>query len=81
MGAERVNKLKWLCRRGMKELDILLESFVKQNQQLLESGGWPEFETLLGIEDDVFWTWVQHPEHEDAMTYRDLLERIRHGRG
>ncbi len=81
MGTERVNKLKWLCRRGMKELDILLESFIKQNQQLLQSGGWPDLEALLGIEDDVFWNWVQHPEQEDAMTYRDLLERIRHGSG
>ena len=65
----------------MKELDILLESFIEQNQQALESGGWPEFEELLRIEDDVFWTWVQHPDLKDAMIYQDILDRIRHGRG
>ena len=26
----RVRKIKWLCRRGMKELDIMLERFVDE---------------------------------------------------
>lgn len=81
MGADRVRKLRWLCRRGMKELDLLLESFLEQNQQALRGGSWPEFEALLHTEDDVFWIWVQHPDHLDAVVYRDILERIRHGSG
>ena len=79
MHANRVRKLRWLCRRGMKELDVLLESFLEQNQQALESGSWPEFEALLHKEDDVFWIWVQNPDHKDAVVYRGILERIRHG--
>ena len=81
MGANRVRKLKWLCRRGMKELDVLLESFLEQDRQALENGLWPEFEALLQHEDDVFWIWVQHPDHRDAVDYHDILERIRHGHG
>ena len=81
MGVNRVRKLRWLCRRGMKELDILLESFLEQNRQALESGSWPELEELLQNEDDVFWTWVRHPDLEDAMIYRGILERIRNGLG
>jgi succinate dehydrogenase flavin-adding protein (antitoxin of CptAB toxin-antitoxin module) len=65
----------------MKELDVLLESFLEQDRQALESGLWPEFEALLQHEDDVFWIWVQHPDHRDAIVYRDILERIRHGHG
>ena len=79
MGADRVRKLRWLCRRGMKELDLLLESFLDQNQQALQSGSWPEFEALLQCEDDVFWIWLRHPNHHDAEVYRCILERIRHG--
>jgi len=79
MGANRVRKLRWLCRRGMKELDVLLESFLEQNQQILESGSWPEFEALLNNEDDVLWTWLQYPDHRDAVVFRDILEQIRHG--
>ena len=81
MQADRVRKLRWLCRRGMKELDVLLESFLDQNQQALERGSWPEFEALLQSEDDVFWVWVQHPDHRDAAVYRGILEQIRHGVG
>ncbi len=81
MGADRVRKLRWLCRRGMKELDVLLELFMQQNQQALEHGSWPEFEALLQNEDDVFWVWVQNPDHHDAVVYRGILERIRHGPG
>ncbi len=65
----------------MKELDLLLESFLERNQQALENGCWPEFEALLHNEDDVFWIWVQNPDHRDAMAYRGILERIRHGLG
>jgi succinate dehydrogenase flavin-adding protein (antitoxin of CptAB toxin-antitoxin module) len=65
----------------MKELDVLLESFLEQNQQALESGSWPEFEALLHKEDDVFWIWVQNPDHKDAVVFRGILERIRHALG
>ncbi len=79
MSANRVSKLKWLCRRGMKELDLLLESFLMQNKQSLERGSWPEFEALLHNEDDVFWIWVQNPQHKDAMKFRSILKRIQSG--
>lgn len=79
MGANRVRKLRWLCRRGMKELDVLLESFLEHHHQALEHGSWPEFEALLQQEDNVFWAWIQHPDHRNAVVYRDILEQIRHG--
>lgn len=78
-GSDRVRKLKWLCRRGMKELDILLERFVDHQQQSLSEGAWPEFESLLETEDDILWDWVQDSAQADASKYRDLLQRIRHG--
>ncbi len=78
--AGRVRKLRWLCRRGMKELDILLESFIHQNQQALRDGSWPELEALLQNEDDVLWDWLQQPTSGGAVTFRNVLEEIRHGR-
>ncbi len=81
MRASRVSKLKWLCRRGMKELDVLLERFLDQHQQLLLDGYWPELESLLQNEDDLLWDWLQQPACEPAAAYRDVLEKIRAGRG
>jgi len=81
MPASRVSKLKWLCRRGMKELDVLLERFLDQHQQLLMDGCWPELESLLQNEDDLLWDWLQQPACESAAAYREVLEKIRAGRG
>lgn len=80
-GHERVRKLKWLCRRGMKELDVLLDHFVVQRQLDLARGSWPELESLLAIEDDQLWDWFQDPSRPAAAPYRELLELIRHERG
>jgi antitoxin CptB len=75
---ERVRKLRWLCRRGMKELDILLQRFVDHHQKSLSEGEWPEFEALLQTEDDVLWDWFQNPSLPDAQPYLALLKQIRH---
>ncbi|MBT8047910.1 MAG: succinate dehydrogenase assembly factor 2 [Xanthomonadales bacterium] len=76
----RVRRLKWLCRRGMKELDVLLQPFVERNKDKLAQGAWPEFEGLLETEDDLLWDWLQHTGCESASRYRDLLDQIRHAR-
>lgn len=80
-GADRVRKLKWLCRRGMKELDILLERFVAGNEASLSAGAWPELESLLNTEDDVLWDWIQDPDMLQAKPFRSLLMKISRGQG
>ena len=77
-GTERIRKLRWLCRRGMKELDILLERFIDINQATLADGSWPQLEALLQTEDDVLWDWFQDSSNSP---YQELLEQIRRGRG
>ena len=78
---ERVRKLKWLCRRGMKELDILLERFIDNHQESLADGSWPEFEALLRTEDDLLCDWFQDSSNPAASRYRELLEQISRGSG
>jgi antitoxin CptB len=75
----RNRRLRWRCRRGMKELDVLLERFLERQHQPLADGRWPEFEALLEAEDDLLWDWLQNPASGPAAPYRDLLERIRRG--
>jgi succinate dehydrogenase flavin-adding protein (antitoxin of CptAB toxin-antitoxin module) len=63
----------------MKELDVLLKGFIDSNHERLERGGWPELESLLRVEDDVLWDWLQNPDLEPANDYRDLLRQLRRG--
>ena len=73
----RVGKLRWLSRRGMKELDILLDGFIQQEAEALAQGAWPEFETLLATEDDVLWDWMQNPAAVESANLRALVQEIR----
>jgi antitoxin CptB len=79
-GAARISRLRWRCRRGMKELDVLLERFLAQQENALADGRWPELEALLDTEDDLLWDWLQNPGAETAAPFRALLECIRDGR-
>jgi len=80
-GSARVRKLKWLCRRGMRELDVLLQRFIEQNAESLAQGAWPEFEPLLQTEDDLLWDWFLDTSSSDAEPYRELLEHVLDARG
>lgn len=75
----RLRRLRWLCRRGMKELDILLEGFVERQAVSLAANGWPEFEALLQCEDDRIWDWLQDPAHPGANGFQAVLIEIRGG--
>lgn len=57
----------------------MLERFIDAEANPLRQGGWPELEALLATEDDRLWDWLQRPDDPDAVRYRPLLERIRHG--
>lgn len=75
-GEDRVKKLRWHSRRGMKELDVLFEAFLAKNARALSEGAWPEFETLLGQEDDVLFDWISSrnlPEEPAMLTLIDTL--------
>ena len=57
-GEDRLRKLRWQSRRGMKELDVLFEAFFIQQAGSLVAGGWPQLDELLTQEDDVLFDWI-----------------------
>ena len=78
--AVRAGRLRWLSRRGMKELDLLLDGFITRQADAINRGEWPELETLLATEDDVLWDWFQNPESAKPESLRLLIHEIRNGR-
>ncbi len=44
-------RLKWLCRRGMKELDILMETYLREDYPHSSPQHRKAFETLLEYQD------------------------------
>jgi antitoxin CptB len=72
-GQDRVKKLRWKSRRGMKELDVLFERFFEHHSESLSNGDWPQLEELLAQEDDVLFDWISG---RDLPTDSDILVLI-----
>jgi len=47
-----LNKLRWQCRRGTKELDFLLLQYIDHRYLLADTHEQAQFLTLLNKEDD-----------------------------
>jgi antitoxin CptB len=56
--AKRLARLKWACRRGMLELDVLLLPFVEQAFDDLNDPQKETFERLLTSDDPDLYAWL-----------------------
>lgn len=74
-------KLKWACRRGMLELDVLFEPFVDEAYDALSTENKVIFQRLLTCEDpDLFAWFMGHQQCEDAeldSMVKLILNRVR----
>lgn len=52
------NRLRWRCRRGMKELDVVLERWIEAGCPGLDAAGWPALERLLDAPDPELAGWL-----------------------
>jgi len=75
-GHDRVKKLRWQSRRGMKELDVLFEAFFLKQSGPLHDGAWPQLEAMLGQEDDVLFDWVSGRNMPDAPDMLILIKTL-----
>ena len=76
-GQDRLKKLRWQSRRGMKELDVLFEAFFDQQTDSLLAGEWPQLEAILSQEDDVLFDWVSGRNLPDEPEVLFLIKKIK----
>lgn len=72
-----VARLRWRCRRGMRELDAVLESFVRTSFESLGAEDIARFERILELPDPELFAYVtgrSAPADDDIAR---LIERIR----
>jgi antitoxin CptB len=73
--AGELGRLRWRCRRGMRELDRLLERYLDVRWRNAEPSERAGFERLLACEDDALWRWFlgrmtpEDPEIERAVRH------------
>ncbi len=52
---KELERIRWRCRRGMLELDIVLGRFVERHYAELDSAGQRAFDDLLDMPDAELW--------------------------
>ena len=61
------SRLLWACRRGMLELDVLLEPFVTHHYEQLDAADQDLFQRLLACDDpDLFAWFMGHKQCPDS---------------
>ena len=70
-------RLKWKCRRGMKELDLLLERYLAERY----AGAGPEeqgaFRELLDMQDPELFAFVTGRERPATEELRRVVDALR----
>lgn len=70
-------RLRWQCRRGMKELDFLLLRWLDAHFISASASERHNFERLLKVEDDQLWAWFVGRSHSQDPELDALVQRIR----
>ena len=75
--AETLARLRWRCRRGMLELDVVLERFIDSQLEQLEAADLTRFETLLEAQDHDLMEWLLKGDPVPDSDLQPLVDRIR----
>ncbi len=72
-----MERLRWQCRRGMLELDLLLQGFLDGGYRALSTAERQAFRTLLDYPDQVLLEWMMGRERPVDKEIAGVVDRIR----
>ena len=70
-------RLRWQCRRGMLELDLLLNRFLEVGFAALDDAGRADFVRLLDYQDQILHDWLMGQAVPADAAMRRLVGQIR----
>ncbi len=77
MNTEQRSRLRWRCRRGMVELDILLMRYFDRNADAMVAADIRQFESLLATQDPLLAQWLFGRSQPEDKSLGSLVQRIR----
>ncbi len=75
-----LSKIKWHCRRGVKELDIVLCNYVEkyiENKESQDEALIVAFEELLELEDPILYALLLGELEADGDSQQKVLQQLR----
>ncbi|QOJ20192.1 MAG: succinate dehydrogenase assembly factor 2 [Gammaproteobacteria bacterium] len=70
-------RARWRCRRGLLELDIVLQRFMDQYYVQLDQQGLEQFERLLSLPDNDLWDLISERKTLDDRSLQTVLELLK----
>ena len=70
-------RLRWRCRRGMRELDQLLGWYLERRWPRADDATKAAFSTLLDQQDPELWNWLTGREIPAEAEWRAIIDEIR----
>lgn len=71
-----LRRLRWRCRRGMRELDQLMLRYLDGRWPAADEAERAQFLRLLDSEDDKLWRWFMGRERPEDAGLAAIVERI-----
>jgi len=71
------SRLKWQCRRGMRELDVLLSRFLEHQYAAASQPEKAAFEALLTLSDPELVRYLLHGEPCPQTELQCVIDRLR----
>jgi antitoxin CptB len=72
-----IEKLRWQCRRGMLELDFVLDRYLNDHYASVSETEQRQFRDLLSAQDPELQTWLLNGQPHPDASYQALIRRIR----
>jgi len=72
-----LNRLRWRCRRGMLENDLILTRFLDARGAALTDGELAALDRLLDLSDNELWELLSGRQEPEDAAVKPLVEALR----
>jgi len=75
--SRELNRLRWRCRRGMLENDLILARFLDARGEAISEPELAGLDRLLDMSDNQLWDLLSGRQEPDDAAIKPLLEALR----
>jgi antitoxin CptB len=73
---DEINRMRWASRRGMLELDLVLEPFVVARYASLDELDRLRFQQLMSCEDQDLFAWFMQRDRPEDEELRAIVSKV-----
>lgn len=70
-----INRIQWKCRRGMREIDLLLREFSNSKLQTLDKDNLFIFNQILDYDDQTLFDYIFKQESLNNKKHEDFINK------